>query len=127
MPDTALRIVPWLPLFRAPGNGLIRALEARCLARHGQRDPALAIAGELKQIRVTAYVDAYYMALLADASGRREEAFQELGRAVEEYSTSLSMLDVDRKMDDLRTDDRRFSVMTAKLSSRRPCFDPVRM
>jgi len=107
----------------APAISSVRALEARCLARNGQRSAAIAIAEELKQIRASAYVDAYYMALVMDALGRREEAFQELERAIDEHSTSLYMLHVDPKMDDLRVDHSRFSAISAKLSSRRRCFD----
>jgi len=103
----------------APAIRSIRALEARCLARNGQREAALAIAEELQQIRVSAYVDAYYMALVMDALGRREEAFQELERAIDERSTSLYMLPIDPKMDDLRVDHLRFSAISAKLSKRR--------
>jgi hypothetical protein len=73
----------------------------------------------LQQIRVSAYVDAYYMALVMDALGRPEEAFQELERAIDERSTSLYMLPVDPKMDDLRVDHLRFSAISAKLSKRR--------
>ena len=103
----------------APAVRSVRALEARCLARNGQRDAALAILEELKQIRVSAYVDAYYMALVMGALGRREEAFQELERAVDEHSTNLYMLHVDPKMDDLRADHMRFSAISANLSGRR--------
>jgi len=103
----------------APSIRSIRALEARCLARNGQKDAALAIAEELKQIRVSAYVDAYYMALVMDALGRREEAFQELERAIDERSTSLYMLPVDPKLDDLRIDSSRFLAISARLSRRR--------
>jgi tetratricopeptide (TPR) repeat protein len=107
----------------APDILWIRALEARCLARNGQRDAAIAIAADLKQIRVSVYVDAYYMALLMDSLGRREEAFQELERAIEEYSTTLYMLHIDPKMDDLRADAWRFSAISARLATRPQCFE----
>jgi len=48
--------------------------------------------------------------LLCDALGQRERAFQELGRALEENSGTLHVLDVDPKMDCLRRDPR-FSVI----------------
>jgi len=107
----------------APEIHWIRALEARCLARNGQKDGALAINAELQQVRAWAYVDAYYMALLMDALGRRDEAFQELERAIDEYSTTVYMLHVDPKMDGLRADDRRFSAVCAKLADRPRCSE----
>jgi hypothetical protein len=44
------------------------------------------------------------MALLLDALGRRQEALDELERALDESSPTLYMLDVDPKMDPLRRD-----------------------
>ena len=86
----------------------LRALEGTGLARAGRRNDALAVLKELERRRASEYVDAYYMALLRDAVGRRDEAFEELARACEEGSTALSILDVDPKMDPLRGD-RRFA------------------
>jgi tetratricopeptide (TPR) repeat protein len=107
----------------APDLHWIRALEARCLARSGQRDAALAVAAELERIRVSTYVDAYYMAVLMEALGRRDEAFRELARAVDEYSTALYMLNVDPKINELRKDVRRFAALSARLANRGPCSD----
>lgn len=84
----------------------LRALEATCLARSGRRRSALALAAQLEQSRPVAYVDAYYMALLREALGDRDTAFQELDRACQEGSVALSILDVDPKMDALRGDAR---------------------
>jgi len=100
--------VPWL-----------RALEGAGLARSGRRGEALAALKEMERRRAAEYVDAYYMALLYEALGRRDEAFQELERACEEGSTVLSILEVDPKMDPLRTD-RRFAqirLLAAPLST----------
>jgi len=84
----------------------LRALEGACLARSGRRVKARTICAELEQIRETEYVDAYYMALLRDALGQRDEAFRELHRACEEGSTALPILNTDPKMDALREDPR---------------------
>ena len=82
----------------------LRALEGTCLARSGQRRAALAIAAQLDRSRPAEYVDGYYMALLREALGERDAAFQELDRACQEGSVALSILNVDPKMDVLRAD-----------------------
>jgi len=51
-------------------------------------------------------VNAYFVALLYDALGERNLAFQELERACDENSTTFCLLDVDPKMDPLRKDPR---------------------
>lgn len=97
-----------------PDVGWLGALEAACLARHGRQPEARKILDELQKRRKSEYVDAYYMTLLMEALGRRDDAFRELARAVEENSASLYILDVDPQMDSLRGD-RRFSELRRKL------------
>jgi DNA-binding winged helix-turn-helix (wHTH) protein len=87
--------IPWL-----------RAAEGICLAKRGQRGEAAAIFEELEQTRQNDYVDAYFMSLLLDALGNRNEAFRELERAYEENSAALFLLDADPRMDALREDQR---------------------
>jgi len=84
----------------------LRALEGVCLARSRRTAEASGVLAELDQRRMSEYVDAYYMALLRDAVGRRDEAFLALERACAEGSTVLSILDIDPIMDSLRTDPR---------------------
>jgi tetratricopeptide (TPR) repeat protein len=84
----------------------LRPLEATCLARNGRQREAYKILGEIEKIRATDYVDAYHIALLYDALGQRDLAFQELERAREENSINLCLLDVDPKLDSLRRDPR---------------------
>jgi tetratricopeptide (TPR) repeat protein len=84
----------------------LRALEGTCLARHGWRAKACEILRELEQIRAADYVDGYYMALLYDSLGDRDQAFQELERAVADNSGTVTILDADPKMDCLRRDPR---------------------
>ncbi len=103
-----------LAAIMSPDLGWLRAYEAKCLAKHGRRKDAQKILGELNQIRKTQYVDAYYMAVLLDALGDRDQAFQELERAYHEKSVALFMLDVDPKLDDLRQDGR-FAVWREKI------------
>ncbi len=90
----------------APDITWVRALEARCLARIGRCQEAEDVAEDLVETRLTEYVDAYYVALLLDALGHRDDALSELERAVEENSATLYMLDVDPKLQPLRTDPR---------------------
>jgi DNA-binding winged helix-turn-helix (wHTH) protein len=90
----------------APDITWVRAMEARCLARSGRGEQAEDIAEELVETRLTEYVDAYYIALLLDALGHRDDALSELGRAVEENSATLYMVDVDPKLQPLRSDPR---------------------
>jgi DNA-binding winged helix-turn-helix (wHTH) protein len=98
----------------APDLGWLRGFEASCLARYGRRKEAQKILAELNQIRKTQYVEAYYMAVLLDALGERDQAFQELERAYHEKSPVLFMLDVDPKLDALRTDGR-FAVLRNRI------------
>lgn len=85
----------------SPDLPRLRAEEARCLALAGFKAEALAILNELEQLRATEYVDAYYMALLQDALGRRDEAMRELQRALDENSCQLFMMDVDPRLHSL--------------------------
>jgi DNA-binding winged helix-turn-helix (wHTH) protein len=89
------------------GPTWIRALEARCLAELRRMEESWEVLHALQRIRATEYVDAYHMALLLDALGRRDEAFAELERSVDENSALLCFMDVDPKLDALRSD-RRF-------------------
>ena len=84
----------------------LRALEASCMARAGCTEDALRIVCELERFRQAGYVDAYYVAAVLAALGRIHEAVAELERAFEENSPTLTILDVDPKMDSLRADPR---------------------
>jgi tetratricopeptide (TPR) repeat protein len=103
---------------------MILALEGRCLAKLRRLEESRKILCGLQQVRNAAYVDAYHMALLLDALGRRDEAFQELNRAVDENSATLCFLDVDPKLDPLRGDPRfprvRHRVFGAPTPARQP-------
>jgi len=90
----------------SPDLPWLRALEGRCLAKHGRRGEALAAWDELERLREREYVDAYFMALLEDALGRRDQAFAELERARLENSATLFLLDVDVRGRELRRDPR---------------------
>jgi hypothetical protein len=89
-------------------------LEAACLARNGRQEQAAAILDQLQHLRETEYLDAYFMALLLEALGRRDAAFDELERAHQERSSTLFMLNVDRRLDGLRKD-KRFKSLQRRL------------
>ena len=91
----------------------IRADEARCLARHGQAEEATAMLADLQRIRENQYVDAYHMAMLLDALGKRDEAFRELERANEENSYEMLFACLDAKADGVRSDPR-FALLERK-------------
>ncbi len=90
----------------SPDISWIRAQAARFFAANGHRAEALEILDDLQRYRETAYVDAYHMALLQDALGDRDAAFQELKRAYNEGSYTMLSIDVDAKADSLRSDPR---------------------
>jgi tetratricopeptide (TPR) repeat protein len=85
---------------------IVRLNQARFLAKIGARTEARKILHELQRKRAGDYLDAYHVALLLDALGERELAFQELERAVDEKSYTLLFLNVDPKADSLRGDPR---------------------
>jgi DNA-binding winged helix-turn-helix (wHTH) protein/Flp pilus assembly protein TadD len=85
---------------------VVRANHARFLARTGQTTQALAMLEDLQRIRQSQYVDAYQVALILDALGRRDEAFDELQRAYREKSYAMLFLKVDAKANGLRSDPR---------------------
>jgi DNA-binding winged helix-turn-helix (wHTH) protein/tetratricopeptide (TPR) repeat protein len=100
----------------APDVPWIRAAEARSLAKYGRSTEAFDILAHLQQNRNTEYVDAYHMAFLLEALGKRNEAFQEFERAYVEGSPSLFWLDLDTKSDPLRNDSR-FAELRDRVSS----------
>jgi tetratricopeptide (TPR) repeat protein len=94
-----------------PGLNWLRVLHGACLARSGRTKEAALILEEIERTRPAEYVDACYLALLYDALGMRDRAFEELERALRENSITLCLLNVDPKMDSLRQDPRFASVV----------------
>ena len=58
---------------------------------------------DLQRIRKEHYLDAYHIALLLDAMGQRDEAFEELERAYEANSYALLFSRLDAKADGLKS------------------------
>jgi tetratricopeptide (TPR) repeat protein len=92
----------------------LRGLEGTCLASMGHTRQAWAILEELEHVRLTEYVDAYYLAILRAALGQRDQAFAELERAYEESSARLWTFHADPKLDYFRSD-RRYKQICAEL------------
>jgi tetratricopeptide (TPR) repeat protein len=84
----------------------LRVMEGVTLAQMGRMREASDVLEETYLMRESDYLDAYFMALFYHALGRTEEAVQELERAVAENSATLFLLDVDSRMDPLRSDPR---------------------
>ena len=103
-----------LAVIMSPDLPWLQAVEAACLARHGRRKEATAILASLAQARKTQYVDAYFMAVLMDALGDRDLAFQELERAYHEKSAALFAVGIDPRLDNLR-DDPRFALLFSRV------------
>jgi len=99
----------------APEVTLFRAAEATCLAKQGRSREASAVLAELNLNRKSQYVDAYYVALLLEALGQRDEAFEELERSHAEKSPMVAWLDLDTKADSLR-DDPRFAKLRDRIA-----------
>ncbi len=101
-----------LAVIMSPDLPWLQALEGACLARHGKRKEAATILNSLAQVRKTQYIDAYFMAVLMEAMGDRDLAFQELDRAVREKSSALFAVAVDPRVDSLRSDPRFAAVIS---------------
>jgi len=103
-----------LAVIMSPDLPWLKAMEGACLAKQNRRKEASAILAELLQVRKTNYVDAYFMAVLLDALGDQDQAFQELERAYREKSAALFALGVDPRLDNLRKDPR-FTALQARV------------
>lgn len=100
-------------------TSLLRVNQARFLAKAGWRNEAEKRLEELQRVRDDDYLDAFHVALVLHALGRREEAFGELERALEEKSYTLLFLKVDPKADAMRSDPRFTQIENAVFQSSR--------
>jgi tetratricopeptide (TPR) repeat protein len=98
----------------APDIPWHRTLEAACMAKMGRTDEARAILGELNKLRGYEYIDGYHTSILLHTLGETDEAFKELEGAVDVGCPTLTMMDVDAKLDPMRNDPR-FAAIRAKV------------
>lgn len=84
------------------------ALENLCvaMARYGDMERANALCDELVERSRTEWVAPYYFAHALAATGRREEAFEQINRAVETRDFWAVMMRLDPEVDVLRDDPR---------------------
>lgn len=75
-------------------------------ARAGNRDAAIDVLKELDELAAREYVSSYEIALLHLALGDKERAFSKLSKAYDDYSSFLPFLNVDSRLDEVRTDPR---------------------
>jgi tetratricopeptide (TPR) repeat protein len=108
-----------------PGLTWLQILQGVCLCKVGRKAEAAALLERIEQLRQREYVDAYYLALLYNTLGRRERAFVELERAVEEDSVAVNLLDVDPKVDAFRHDPRFAALRDRVFSRPSTCASPV--
>lgn len=98
----------------APDIPWHRTLEAACLAKIGHVDEARAILSDLNKLRAYEYVDGYHLSILLHTLGETDAAFQELETANQIGCPTLTMMDVDSKLDPLRSDPR-FAALRARI------------
>ncbi len=75
-------------------------------AMAGKRDDALRILTDLNQLRKTAYVSPFAIAVIHIALGEKDQAFEWLERAYQEHAPGIVLLKVEPALDPLRSDPR---------------------
>ncbi len=80
-------------------------------ARTGERTKAIAMLNMLRQKANSTYVAPYLIAVIYGALGNKNQAFQNLERALAERDSHITYLPVDTDVDSLRSDPRFFSLI----------------
>jgi TolB-like protein/Flp pilus assembly protein TadD len=75
-------------------------------ARAGEKDKAMTVRGELRELASRGYVSPYYVALIHVGLGETDEAFEWLEKALEEHASMLVELKSEPKLDNIRSDPR---------------------
>lgn len=88
-----------------------RAWLGHAYAIAGRRDEAQAVINDLKERAESRYISPYDVALIYIGLGERGEAFTWLEKAYEARSDSLIWLNIDPRLDSLRTDPRFIDLM----------------
>lgn len=83
----------------AAAAGLVRA-------RAGARDEALHTLERLESLAVGEYVSSYDLALLSLAVGNADKAIAFLSKAIDEHASFVPYLNIDARLDPLRSDAR---------------------
>jgi tetratricopeptide (TPR) repeat protein len=80
-------------------------------ARAGRREKALDLLRQLEAQSARTYVSSYDLALLHLALGDTAQAFAQLSKACDEYSSHLPFVNVDARLDGVRADPRYHSLV----------------
>jgi len=75
-------------------------------AKAGHRDEAAELLRQLEELASHEYVSSFDLALLSLALGDKKKAFVQLSKAYDDYSSHLPFLEVDARLDEVRTDPR---------------------
>lgn len=88
------------------GNSEALSLEGYALAKSGRTVEARATLEKLKSTTHQKYVPAYNIALIENALGNREEALNQLEKALKDHDARMILLKVEPKWDNLRNEPR---------------------
>jgi hypothetical protein len=89
-----------------PGNLAVVSDIGHVYAVSGDKGAAEKVIVELKRESAQRYVNDYELALIYVGLSRKDEAFQSLDRAFREHSDQLIYLNVDPRLDPIRSDTR---------------------
>jgi tetratricopeptide (TPR) repeat protein len=88
------------------GGTTVLAAVGYAHAKAGHHTEAIAILRRLEALSSSDYVSSYDLALLHLALGNTDEAFVQLSKAYDHHSSHLPFLNVDARLDEVRTDPR---------------------
>ena len=88
------------------GNMMLKADTAYVYAVSGQKDRALKVIDELKELSKRRYVSSYHLAMIYIGLRQKDPAFEWLESAYRERSDLLVYLNVEPRLDSLRSDPR---------------------
>jgi TolB-like protein/Flp pilus assembly protein TadD len=95
-------------------GGTVLAAIGYAHAKAGHRGEAINVLRQLEELSTREYVSSYELALLHLALGNKDEAFVQLSKAYDDHSSYLPFLNVDARLDEVRTDPR-FHVLVQQL------------
>jgi tetratricopeptide (TPR) repeat protein len=95
-------------------GGTVLAAIGYAHARAGHREEAINVLRQLEELSTREYVSSYDLALLHLALANKDEAFVQLSKAYDDHSSYLPFLNVDARLDEVRTDPR-FQLLVQQL------------